>query len=127
MKYISYSIAATMTIMMMLIFINLDGWMQMAAQLPFMKIDPTITGGEVVDSIVSDNYKLWIHEGVHPGLFEDKSRTITQIDIEGDYYGKVTVNGKQYELNATSHDVKVNGEEYAASFKRKNGWTLRIE
>jgi len=107
MKYIAYTIAASATLLMMLIFINMGQWMQMVARLPFMKIDPSLSGGAVVDSIVNDNATIYIHETTHPGLFEDKSVEITQIDIQGEYDGTIKINGNCYMLTADGENAYV--------------------
>ncbi|MCQ2203087.1 MAG: hypothetical protein MJZ15_01455 [Bacteroidales bacterium] len=84
MKYITYPLAAFMTIAMLLIFINMGQWMQMMVQLPFMKVDPWIAGGEVVDSVITDSSRIYIHEAAHPGLFtNDESNEMVQYDIYG--------------------------------------------
>lgn len=84
MKYITYPLAAIMTIAMLLIFINMGQWMQMMVKLPFMKVDPWIAGGEIVDSVVTDSSSIYIHETVHPGLFSnDESNEMVQYDIYG--------------------------------------------
>ena len=83
MKYISYAFASLMTLAMLLLFINLGQWAGMAAQLPFMKVAPWLSGGQVVDSASCGNTRIYIHETVHPGLFEDENREMVQIDILG--------------------------------------------
>ena len=131
MKYISYIIAGFMTIAMMLVFVNMGEWMQMVAKLPFMKVDPWISGGEVTDSIVGDDYKIMIHEEVHQGLFTEDGDGYVQLDVSGCYDGSLAVGGSSYILNADSMHVILleaqTGEEVAVRKCQSDGvWIRRV-
>ncbi|MCQ2974228.1 MAG: hypothetical protein MJ211_05390 [Bacteroidales bacterium] len=83
MKYVSYIFATFMTIAMLLIFINMEQWIKITVKLPFMKVDPWLSGGEVVDSVITDSSRIYIHETANPGLFPDKTKQMVQYDFYG--------------------------------------------
>lgn len=131
MKYISKTIAGFMTIAMMLIFINMEGWMQMAAKLPFMKIDPWISGGEVTDSIVGDNYKIMIHETVYQGLFTEDRNGYVQLDVNGSYSDTIAIGNVQYKLDADSTQITLQdagtGNDVPVKKCKSDGkWIIRV-
>lgn len=131
MKYISYTFASLMTLAMMLIFINMGCWMQMAAKLPFMKVDPWISGGEVSDSIVGDTYKIYLHEAVYKGLFVEDENGYVQVDVDGKYEGEITIGENNYVLNSDETQLRLidarSGEEVTVKKCRiKEGWAIRV-
>lgn len=53
------------------------------ARLPFMKINPRYSGGEVVDHIVRHNYTIDIRKPVFNGLIGEKRNGFVQVDWRG--------------------------------------------
>lgn len=131
MKYISYTFASLMTLAMMLIFINMGCWMQMASALPFMKVDPWISGGEVTDSIVGDNYSIRIHEAVYQGLFVEDRNGYIQLDVNGSYEGEIELGSSSFLLNADEEQLVLSdsGSGAAVDVKKcrtSGGWVVRV-
>lgn len=130
-KFIAYTIASFATLAVLLVFLNLDGWSQMLAQLPFMKIDPYISGGQVIDSVKVDSSSAYIHETVYSGLFANGKDGYQQINVDTDFNGVVNADGFCYSISASADSLKITLNESneaveSLSCRTKNGWIVRI-
>mgnify|MGYP001281237743 CR=1 FL=1 len=55
-----------------------------ASKLPFMKINPNYSGGEVVNEIKKESYSISIHRPVFDGLIGERKNGFVQIDWKGE-------------------------------------------
>lgn len=53
------------------------------SKLPFMKINPNYTGGEIVKEIEKGNYTISIHRPVFDGLIGERKNGFVQVDWRG--------------------------------------------
>ena len=70
-------------ILILILFPGLNSFSGSAAKLPFMKINPNYSGGEVARQIVSDNYTIDIRKPVFDGLIKERKSGFVQIDWRG--------------------------------------------
>jgi hypothetical protein len=70
-------------ILIIILFPGLNSFSASAAKLPFMKINPNLTGGEVVNQLVTASCTLDIRKPVFNGLFRERNRGFVQIDWRG--------------------------------------------
>ena len=75
--------AVTGLILIIILFPGLNNMSASAARLPFMKINPNYTGGEVVQQLVSAGCTLDIRKPVFDGLFGERNKGFVQIDWRG--------------------------------------------
>jgi hypothetical protein len=68
---------------MILLFPQLNTFSSSAARLPFMKINPNYTGGEVAGKYVTENCTLVVHEPVFDGLIKERKTGFVQVDWRG--------------------------------------------
>jgi hypothetical protein len=70
-------------ILILILFPGLNSFSGSVAKLPFMKLNPNYSGGEVAKQIVSENYTIDIRKPVFDGLIGQKSTGFVQIDWRG--------------------------------------------
>lgn len=70
-------------ILIIILFPGLNNISGAAARLPFMKINPRYTGGEIAGQLVSENCTLVIRKPVFAGLFRERKTGFVQIDWRG--------------------------------------------
>lgn len=70
-------------VLILILFPGLNSFSGSAAKLPFMKINPNYSGGEIARQIVSDNYTIDIRKPVFDGLIKEKKSGFVQIDWHG--------------------------------------------
>jgi hypothetical protein len=70
-------------ILIIILFPGLNNFSGAAARLPFMKINPRYTGGEIAEQLVSENCTLVIRKPVFAGLFRERKTGFIQIDWRG--------------------------------------------
>lgn len=70
-------------LLMVILFFALGGFSQSLAKLPFMKLNPVCSGGEVARRIVADNCTLEIRQPVFNGFLGEKNRGFVQVDWRG--------------------------------------------
>jgi hypothetical protein len=75
--------ALSCMIVILILFPGLNGFSGSAARLPFMKINPNYSGGEIVKHLPSGNYSLDIRKPVFDGLIKEKKRGFVQLDWRG--------------------------------------------
>lgn len=133
-KIIAYTIASFATLAVLLVFLNLDGWARMFAQLPFMKIDPYISGGQVIDSVKVDSCTAYIHETVYSGLFANGKDGYQQINVDTDFNGVVNADGTDYKISTCNDSISIAKYDNDSTLtmiqsmacKTKKGWIVRI-
>ena len=83
-KIIAGTIWALLCLLLILIlFPGLNSFSGSAAKLPFMKINPNYSGGEVAKHIISKNYTIDIRKPVFDGLIKERKSGFVQIDWRG--------------------------------------------
>ena len=70
-------------ILIMILFPFLSNFSSSAAKLPFMKINPNYTGGEIASKYVTENCTLVVHKPVFDGLLKERKTGFVQIDWRG--------------------------------------------
>lgn len=82
-NFLCYSVAAAMFFFLMSVFMFRPAYTQLMMRLPFMKVDPKFSGGQIVDTICLPDHRLYIHESVFPALFGESDEGFVQIDVVG--------------------------------------------
>lgn len=70
-------------ILILILFPGLNSFSGSAAKLPFMKLNPNYSGGEVAKQIVSGSYGIDIRKPVFDGLIKERKSGFVQIDWRG--------------------------------------------
>jgi len=128
-------------ILIIILFPGLNTFSDSAAKLPFMKINPNYTGGEVVQEMVTAGCTLDIRKPVFDGLFRERNKGFVQIDWRGNISDKIAdtidynldkipdfmitidrINSKT-SLNPLSSKVM----DVAISTPTSYGWAVRVE
>jgi hypothetical protein len=76
-------------ILIMILFPGLNSFSSSAAKLPFMKINPNYTGGEVAHQMISAGCTLDIRRPVFDGLLKDRKKGFVQLDWRGNLPDKL--------------------------------------
>jgi len=83
-KIVAGTIWAILCLLLIIIlFPGLNSLSASAAKLPFMKINPNYTGGEVAREINNGNYTIDIRKPVFAGLVHDRKTGFVQVDWKG--------------------------------------------
>lgn len=77
-------------ILIIILFPGLNSFSASAAKLPFMKINPNYTGGEVVHRFIAESCTLEIRKPVFDGLLKERNRGFVQVDWRGNLPDKIT-------------------------------------
>jgi hypothetical protein len=128
-------------ILIIILFPGLNSFSASAAKLPFMKINPNYTGGEVAHQLISAGCTLDIRKPVFDGLFRERNRGFVQIDWRGNIPDEITdtidfnldkipdftitidrINSKT-SLNPMNSKVM----DVAISTPASYGWAVRVE
>ena len=70
-------------IIILVLFPGLTNFSKSLAGLPFMKINPNYTGGEVAREYVTEKCTLVVHNPVFDGLFKERAKGFVQVDWKG--------------------------------------------
>jgi hypothetical protein len=70
-------------IIIIVLFPALNPLANSTSRLPFMKINPNYTGGEIVKEIEKINYTINIHRPVFDGLIGERKKGFVQVDWRG--------------------------------------------
>ena len=76
-------------IVIIILFPGLNSFSSSAARLPFMKINPNYSGGEVAKHLISAGCTLDIRKPVFDGLFKERKSGFVQIDWHGNIPQKI--------------------------------------
>jgi len=127
-------------IVILVLFPSLNGLSTTVSKLPFMKINPRYTGGEIASVVTEKNCTIDVRRPVFNGLVSERQTGFVQVDWKGqvpeiindtiDYNndGKkdmiITINRKQHktDLYPIDHHVK----SVAMSTPTSYGWSVRI-
>lgn len=139
---LGFTWAIVCLLLVLIMFPGLNNFSQQLAKLPFMKINPAYSGGEVIDTIESENYTVKIHEPVFAALIGESSKGFVQLtwnwkdsipvqvidtidydcDNEKDFI--LTIEPSTENLRIISLQNKV--REIDASTRTENGWLVRV-
>ena len=127
-------------ILIIILFPGLNSFSSSAAKLPFMKINPNYTGGEVARQMISAGCTLDIRKPVFDGLLSERKKGFVQLDWRGnlpeklidtidynfdgtpDFYIMVDRNQSKTDLKPISDKVK----GIRISTRTSYGWAVRI-
>jgi hypothetical protein len=70
-------------ILIIVLFPGLNSFSSSAAKLPFMKINPNYTGGEIAEQLISEGCTLNIRRPVFDGLLKERKKGFVQMDWLG--------------------------------------------
>jgi hypothetical protein len=127
-------------IMIILLFPGLDSLSSSAAKLPFMKINPNLTGGDVGQQMISRGCTIDIRKPVFDGLMKERKKGFVQVDWRGNLPDKLTdtidynldgipdfsviVDRKKSRTDLEPNSVKVTG--VSISTPTSYGWAVRV-
>ncbi len=77
---LGFTWAAVCLLIILIMFPGLDSFSRQLAKLSFMKVNPTISGGDVARSVEYEDYTLNIHEPVFEALIGESSKGFIQLD-----------------------------------------------
>jgi hypothetical protein len=127
-------------IVIIVLFPGLNSFSVSVSNLPFMKINPRYTGGEVLRQVTFENCTLDIRKPVFNGLFKNSKTGFVQMDWHGvvpttikdtiDYDGDgekdfyISVNRK--ESNTSFKAFNSNVKNVIISTPTSYGWAVRV-
>ena len=128
-------------IMIIILFPVLNSFSASAAKLPFMKINPNYTGGELARQFISAGCTLEIRKPVFDGLFRERNYGFVQIDWRGnipveiadsiDYNldeipdFRIMIDRMESKTSLDPMNSKV--KDIAISTPTSYGWAVRVE
>jgi hypothetical protein len=127
-------------IVILILFPGLNSFSLSVSKLPFMKLNPRYTGGEIANQVVIESCTLNIRKPVFNGFLKEKKSGFVQLDWHGtvpvmikdsidyDHDGKrdfcITVNRNEPKTILDPLNVKV--KEVLVSTPTSYGWAVRI-
>jgi hypothetical protein len=127
-------------ILILILFPGLNGFSNTVSRLPFMKLNPRYTGGEVVRQIVNESCTLDIRKPVFNGFLKERHSGFVQLDWRGgipemindtiDYDGdgkkdfSILINRKMSTTDLKSLNSRV--KDIVISTPTSYGWAVRI-
>lgn len=127
-------------ILIIVLFPGLNSFSSSLARLPFMKINPNYTGGEVAQSLVMDNCTIDIRRPVFDGLFGERQKGFVQIDWRGEIPAEIidtidfdfdnnkdfviSINSKSSETILLPSNNKI--RDVGISTPTSYGWAVRV-
>ena len=127
-------------ILIIILFPGLNRMSEAVAKLPFMKINPNYTGGEIAHQLIMPACTLDIREPVFDGLLNERNHGFVQIDWRGkipdeiedtidydldyipDFYISINTKDKTTKLNPLNTFV----EDINVSTPTSYGWAVRV-
>jgi hypothetical protein len=127
-------------VLIIVLFPGLNSFSSSAASLPFMKINPNYSGGEVAKQLYSSCCTLDIRKPVFEGLLKERKNGFVQIDWRGNLPEKL-IDTVDYDLDGI-HDFlvqvdRINSETRLVTFnplvskieistRTSYGWAIRV-
>jgi uncharacterized membrane protein YfhO len=128
-------------ILIIILFPGLNGFSVSVSKLPFMKLNPRYTGGEISSRIISESCSLDIRKPVFNGFLKDRKSGFVQLDWRGnvpetindtiDYNNdgisdfSVIINRKDSKTELASFNPLV--KKVDVSTPTSYGWAIRVE
>jgi hypothetical protein len=127
-------------LLIIILFPGLSGFSKSFARLPFMKINPNFSGGDMAFSNISPACTLVVHRPVFDGFLKERKEGFVQVDWRGDIpeYISDTID---YDIDSkpdfiVNIDTRSNDAGITAIGKNVNklnistpvsyGWTVRV-
>ena len=127
-------------ILIIILFPGLNSFSVSVSKLPFMKLNPRYTGGEIANQIVAESCTLNIRKPVFNGFLRETKSGFVQVDWHGtvpemikdsidyDHDGKkdfcIQVNRKKSKTDLKSFNSKV--KDVIISTPTSYGWSVRV-
>jgi hypothetical protein len=127
-------------ILIIILFPGLNSFSVSVSKLPFMKLNPRYTGGEIANQIIAENCTLNIRKPVFNGFLGERNSGFVQLDWHGtipemindsidfDYDGKkdfcIFIDRKKSKTVLNPLNAKVKG--VAISTTTSYGWAVRV-
>ena len=127
-------------ILIIILFPGLNSFSLSVSKLPFMKLNPRYTGGEIADQVISKSCTLNIRKPVFNGFLKERNSGFVQLDWHGtipdiikdsidyDYDGKkdfyVLIDRKNSKTVLEPIDRKV--KDVLISTPTSYGWAIRV-
>ena len=127
-------------ILIIILFPGLNGFSVSVSKLPFMKLNPRYTGGELATQLISEKCTLDIRKPVFNGFLKERNSGFVQMDWHGIVPGKIIDSidydndGKKdfcIEVNSTNSESGL--EVYNDKVKKiiistptSYGWAVRV-
>ena len=127
-------------IVIIILFPGLNGFSLSVSKLPFMKLNPRYTGGEVYKQMISESCTLDVRVPVFNGFLKERKTGFVQLDWRGvlpdkindtiDYDGDgvndfcVTVNRKESKTSFETFNEKA--KNIQISTPTSYGWAVRV-
>ena len=127
-------------ILIIILFPGLNSFSVSVSKLPFMKLNPRYTGGEIANQIVAESCTLNIRKPVFNGFLRETKSGFVQVDWHGtvpemikdsidyDHDGKkdfcIQVNRKKSKTDLKSFNSKV--KDVIISTPTSYGWAVRV-
>src|SRR5450759_711221 len=70
-------------VLILVLFPGLNSFSGSVSKLPFMRLNPRYSGGEVAKQIVAESYTLDVRKPVFSGFFGERNKGFVQIDWRG--------------------------------------------
>lgn len=126
--------------LMIILYFSLGNFATGVSKLPFMKLNPNTSGGEIAQQIAMDNCTLMIRKPVFDGFIGERKKGFVQIDWRGDIPGTIydsidydMDNSSDFVIEIIVPDNKVNlvalnpkVRDVAISTSTSYGWAARI-
>jgi hypothetical protein len=87
-------------ILIIVLFPGLNSFSSSLAKLPFMKINPNYTGGEIAHESIQANCTIVTRKPVFDGLFKERKEGFVQIDWRGEIPAEI-IDTIDFDLNNT--------------------------
>lgn len=128
-------------IMIIILFPGLNGFSVSVSKLPFMKLNPRYSGGEIAFQIIEEGCTLDVRKPVFNGLLKERNSGFVQLDWRGsvpeiikdsidydndgikDFYVLINRKDSKTVLDPISREVK----GVAISTPTSYGWAVRVE
>ena len=126
--------------LIIILFPGLNSYSVSVSKLPFMKLNPRYTGGEVANQIVAENCTLDIRKPVFNGFLKERNSGFVQLDWHGkvpemindsidfDYDGKkdffISIDRKNLKTVLAPLRDKIKGVDI--SIATSYGWAVRV-
>ena len=139
---LGFTWAAICLVIILIMFPGLDSFSRQLARLPFMKVNPTLSGGDTVRSVTREDYTFHIHRPVFDALIGESSNGFIQLDLEWndsipvpvndsidfnmddhiDFFISIDPLSDQVHLNPLQPHVR----DIIAEARLENGWIVRV-
>jgi hypothetical protein len=139
---LGFTWAVVCLLIILIMFPSLDNFSRQLAKLSFMKVNPTLSGGDVARSVEYENYTLNIHEPVFEALIGESSKGFVQLnwiwkdsipvpvkdsidfnmDDHIDFIIGIDPSSNQVQLDPLQPFV----EEITDEARIENGWIVRV-